>query len=460
MVGIISSGIGSGLDVQGLVQQLVEAEGAPAQQRFVLSETRFQSRLSAYGSLSSALDSLKTNLEKLSNAESTAAKTISTSNEDAVSVSVTEAAVPASYTVDIVNKASTARLTSGSFTGSDAIVGTGTLTLSIGTDSFDVEIDAESNTLAGIRDSINGSSNNTGVQATIINADAGSYLVLSGTKTGEDNSITVTQADGDGGLSVLSYDPENGLNDLTQTQAAQNAAAVVNGFAVFSDTNDFSAVIDGVTFSAVEATNGETFTIDVSNDTSGLKSTLQSFVSAYNGFVDTTDSLAAFDPDTNVAGPLQGDSALRSVSSQLRQELSAATTGADSLLDTLNEIGIRTDETGQLTTDAEQLDAILANDFTAISNLFGGDSGYSARLTTIIDEFTGDNGIIQSRTEGIEASIELIDEQREALNSRLISLEARLFRQFNGLDSLLGQLNTTSSFLTAQLANLPTPGDN
>lgn len=460
MVGIVSSGIGSGLDIQGLVQQLVAAEGQPVEQRLALREIQFQGRLSAYGSLTSALDTFKSSLETLTKPETISARTIKSSNEDAVALTVDETAVAATYEVDILNEATVQRLTSGGFASTNATLGTGTLTLSIGSDSFDVEIDAAVSTLSGIRDAINAADENTGIQATIINADDGSYLVLSGTKTGEDNTITVTQADGDGGLSVLEYDPANEVNGLSETQPAQNAAAIVNDFNVFSETNDFDAVIDGVSFSILEATEGETFTITVENDTSGVKSALDRLVSGYNAFVDTATNLAAFDPDTKIAGALQGDSALRGVTSQLRQELSAATDGANSLFDTLNEIGITVDEDGKLEIDNDKLGSILENDFRDVESLFAGETGYTARLTTIIDNYTGTGGIIKSRTEGIESSIEGITGQRESLALRLEVLEARLFRQFNGLDSLLGQLNTTSSFLSAQLANLPTPGRN
>lgn len=458
MVGIVSSGIGSGLDVQSLVQQIVAAEGQPAQQRLAFRETQFQARLSAYGSLKSALDTFKTSLQKLSEAETTAARSIATSNEDAVSVSVNESAVAASYTVDIVNTASVARLTSSAFADSDAVVGTGTLTLSLGSESFDVEIDSDNQSLAGIRDAINSASDNSGVQATIINADNGSYLVLSGTKTGSSNSLTITQSGGDGGLASISYDPGNGINNLVETQAASDAAATVNGFAVFSETNEFADVIEGVTFTALEATGGNTFSIDVSNDDGAVADAVRGFVSGYNALISTAENLSSFDAETKVAGPLQGDSALRGVTGLLRRELSNATNGASALFDTLSEIGVGLDEKGRLQIDSDKLNSVLESDFSAIGDLFGGDNGYTARLSTIIDTYIGDDGILEARTDGLDASIERISEQRESLNARLVSLEARLQRQFNGLDSLLGQLNNTSSFLTAQLANVPTPG--
>ncbi|MEM8546823.1 MAG: flagellar filament capping protein FliD [Pseudomonadota bacterium] len=457
MVGIVSSGIGSGLDVQGLVAQLVAAEGQPTRERLVLRETQFQAQLSAYGSLRSALDTFKTAAEKLGSDEALAKRTVTASDEEAASVSATADAVPSRYTVSIANTAQAERLTSSAFVGSTATVGDGTLTLSIGGNAFSVEISAEANSLADIRSAINAASDNTGIQASIINADGASYLVLAGDETGSDNTITVTQSGGDGGLAALVYDPDGGTTNLTRSQAADDARAEINGFSVSSSTNTFDAVIDGVTFTALQATDGETFTIDVANDTDEVKKSVISFSNAYNGLVSRISELTSFDAETNVAGALQGDSTVLQVSTLLRNELTTATEGAAATLDTLSEIGVQLDENGNLQVDEDQLDTIIADSFNAVERLFSGDNGYVARITGILDTYVRSEGLLETRTDGLKSSIEALTDQNEQLNNRLAALETRLLRQFNGLDTLLAQLNSTSSFLTAQLANLPTP---
>ncbi|MEO0576735.1 MAG: flagellar filament capping protein FliD, partial [Pseudomonadota bacterium] len=337
---------------------------------------------------------------------------------------------------------------------------TGSLVLSVGGEGFAVSIDEENNTLEGIRAAINDAPNNTGVQATIINADGGSYLVLVGDETGAENTITVTQSGGDGGLSALVYDPDNAITNLTRTQAADDARAEVNGFVVSSATNTFDDVIDSVSFTAVEETGSDAFEITVSNNTGQVSAALGIFVNAYNDFIDTADQLSAFDPETKVAGALQGDSLLRNATSLLRRELSNNTESAQSSVDTLTEIGIALDEDGKLQIDNELLQPVLDDNFRAISDLFGAEDGYVSRITSVIETFTREDGLLQTRTDGIQSSIDALSDQSESLAARLESLETRLFRQFNGLDSLLAQLNSTSSFLSAQLANLPTPGAN
>lgn len=462
MTGITSTGIGSGLDVNGLVQQLVAAEGQATQQRLAQRETRFQARLSGYGSLKSALETFKSATETLQKDEALRARTITSSAEEGefLSLEVTAEAVPAQYSIDIESVARAERLSSGAFADPLATVGSGTLDLAIGGEAFSVTIEPGADTLSDIRDAINGAEDNTGVLATIINAEAGSFLVLTGTRTGAENTITVTQSTPNNGLDALTYDPGNAINNLDLSVAAADARATVNGFTVTSDTNVFDSVVDGVTFTALAETPEAPVGVTVANDQSGLRKSVDAFVKAYNDLIDTADRLSAFDAETNVSGVLQGDSALRGVTGSLRRTLSEATVTASAELDTLNEIGVRLDENGKLDVDSEALTKVLEEDFQAIERLFIGDEGYAARLTSVIDIYVETDGILEARTDGLERSIETLDDQKERLQNRLVSLEARLLRQFNGLDSLLANLNSTSSFLSAQLANVPTPNAN
>ena len=458
MVGIVSSGIGSGLDIQGLVQQLVAAEGQATSQRLLVREAGFQSELSALGTLKSALDEFKTAAERLGDGEITANKTARSGDDELVGISANTDAASGVYEVEVLSQATSARLTSGVFAGADTAIGTGTLTLTAGSESFSVSIVEEANTLAAIRDAINNANDNTGIEASIINADSGAVIVFSGADTGDEATISISQSGGDGGLASLTFDPNAGSNSLVLSQAASDAQARVNGLDVTSTTNTFDNVIDGVTFTAQADTAGETVRLTVSNDTDAVKGALATFAVAYNSFVDAVNQLSSFDPDTNEAGPLQGDSTLRSAVDLLRRELSNNTESAAGAFDTLNEIGISLDENGKLQTDAARLDTILQDNFRSVQVLFGADDGYVSRLVSVVDSFTGSDGILDTRTDGIQNSIDGLALQNEALNQRLVSLEARLLRQFNGLDSLLAQLNNTSNFLSAQLANIPTPG--
>ncbi|WP_405241366.1 flagellar filament capping protein FliD [Lentisalinibacter salinarum] len=458
MASITSTGIGSGLDVGGIVEQLVAAEGQPARQRFARQEARAQSELSAYGTLKSALSDFRDQLDGMKSLNSLLTRKASSGNEELFAVVPDETAIPASYSVEVVQLAQAAKLTSGAFADSDALVGTGTLTIGVGALSFDIEITEENNTLAGIRDAINDAVDNAGVSATIVNADGGSYLILSGTRTGASREVSVSQAGGDGGLAALTYDAVAGTGSLTLSQAAQDAHVRIDGFDVYSETNTVTGAIDGVSIDLLDAAPGETNDAVIEYDVAAVRSTITDFVESYNELVDTVGSLTSYNQETQQGGPLLGDATLRGLEAQLRREFSTPAGNSQSPFGTLAEIGVSLQIDGKLAVDDTRLDEALGANFQDVGRLFAAEDGFAVRLFDRVDRALSDDGAIETRTEGLNNRIERIEEQRESLNRRLEALETRLLRQFNALDSLVSQLNNTSSFLAQQLANLPTPG--
>ncbi len=456
MASITSTGIGSGLDVANLVRQLVAAERRPTEIRIARQESRTLGQLSAFGSLKSALSSFNSQLEKMNSLETFLKRKVSSADEDVLTVSVDETAVPATYDIEVLQLAQTQKLESGSFASSTAVVGTGTLSIAVGTESFDVVIDSTNNTLEGIRDAINDAVDNEGVSATIVNGDTGSFLILTGDNTGSDQAMIITQSGGDGGLSALEYDPPNSLNSLTETRQALDAQIKVDGYTITSDNNTVVGAMDGVTLNLVAANVGNTVEVAVTNDLAAVRGQIDAFVNAYNNMISTFDNLTKFNKEAEVAAPLLGDSTIRTVRDQIRREMSIAVTDIDASFDTLSELGIDADVDGKLELDVTKLDDILATEFTKVGQLFANSDGIAVRIGAIVDGFLDEDvGLIKIRTDGLDTSIEDIADKREALNVRLDRLETTLLRQFNALDALVGQLSTTSNFLTLQLANLP-----
>ncbi|MDX1480349.1 MAG: flagellar filament capping protein FliD [Woeseiaceae bacterium] len=456
MASITSTGIGSGLDVPNLVSQLVAAEAQPTELRIARKEADLQARLSAYGSLKAALTTFQDELDKMKDVDLLLQRSVSVPDDTLLSATADDSALPGSYDIEIQQLAQAQRLQSGAFTGTDAVVGTGTLTITVGSDAFTLDFDDENNTLADIQDAINNATGNTGVTATIVNADSGSYLFLTAENTGSDQTIRVTQTGGDGGLAALEYDPGAGLNALTETAAAQDALVRINGFDITSSTNSVTGAIEGVTLDLLASNVGEPTTISVSNDREAVKAQVEAFVTAYNELIDVFEEQTAFDADAEVAAPLLGDSTVRGVRDQLRRELTTSVTDIDATFDSLLDIGIATDLKGRLEIDSTVLDGVLQSEFSKFGQLFANSDGFAVRLDAVIENYLDEtDGILTSRVDGIEASIEDLDDQREALALRLESVEARLLRQFNALDALVGELTTTSNFLTQQLASLP-----
>jgi len=454
MPSIISNGIGSGLDISGIVQQLVAAEGQPVASRLALKEAQAQAKLSAFGSLKASLADFRDKLDVMKNLDKFLSRKAVSGDEEKFTVSVDSQALPSSYAVEVVQLAQAQKLTSGAFADSDAVVGTGTLTIQIGVEGVALDINAENNTLAGIRDAINDSLDNPGVAATIVNADSGSYLILTSESTGAANTIRVTQSGGDGGLAALEYDPPTSAA-LTESISAQDGLIRIDGFDVASENNTFSGAVQGVTITAVDTTAGGTESLAVENDDDAVRDLVNDFVASYNALIDTFDQLTDYDPEGGSAGPLLGDATVRGIRDQIRRELSVAVEDINGPFSALSDVGIDVQLDGKLAVNDEDLSTVLANDFSKFGQLFANSDGFAVRLHSLADGFLESGGILEARTDGLTANIERIGEDGDALNERLASLETRLLRQFNALDSLLGQLSTTSNFLSTQLNSLP-----
>lgn len=452
---LTASGIGSGLDINSLVSQLVAAEGQPATLRLNTKEANLQADLSAFGSLKSALSSFQTNVNKLTNLSAFQTRTAVSSNEDLFLASARSTAVAGSYDIEVVQLAEAAKIRSGDglFTEATDAVGTGTLDISLGADTFQVTVDAESNSLEGVRDAINAASDNPGITASIINVDGGAHLILTSDKIGQDNAITLVATDADGG------DGEDlgrlATANFTSLRAAQDAIIKVDGQAATRGTNVFSDVIEGVTFTLKSAEPDTIETLTIALDKSGVKTKVSDFVKAYNSLADTLAGLSSFNASTGAAGPLLGDSVLRGVQSQIRQQFSESVSGGN--FGTLAELGITTDEKGHLNIDNAELDDALNADFESVSQLFASENGLAKSLSTVLERYLDTDGILTSRTAGLQSRIEDISGDRESLNRRLASVEARYLSQFSAMDVLVGQLQSLGSYLSSQLASLPEP---
>jgi len=452
---IISPGIGSGLDIEGLVTQLVAAEGAPASFRLDKKEAIAQAELSAFGSLKSALSAFRDALEPLSELSEFQGRVTSSSDELLLTASADADSVQGRYNIEVSQLAQAQKLSSQFYSGPEAAVGHGTLTISVGTDAFNVVINSEANTLADIRDAINDSNDNTGVRATIVNSTDGSHLVLSSVETGEANALTITATGGDGGLDDITYDVGGGVKNLTELEAALDAEILIDSLSVKSSTNTISDAIDGITLKLHAAAPGLTTELTVDYDDSGATDAVNAFIDAYNDLVGKFAEFSSYDAETGNSGPLFGDSTLRFVSSELRREMGVGTKDLNEPLSSLLDIGITTKLDGTLEVDTEKLNAQLEGSFDDIGKLFSSDEGYAARLDAILGRYLDAGGQLEARTDGLQETIDDIGGQRESLSERLAAVETRLRAQFNALDSLVSQLSSTSAFLAQQLVNLP-----
>ncbi|AGA89136.1 flagellar capping protein [Thioflavicoccus mobilis 8321] len=448
---ISSPGIGSGLDIKSLLERLVEAERQPVEQRLTVRETTARQQLSGIGQFKSALSGLQSALEAFGEDDLFSSFSAESASEDHFTASATSSAVPGSYDIEVVQLAEAQRLASAAFVDGDAAVGTGTLSLQVGGASFDLTIDESNNTLAGIRDAINALGNDAGVGATLINADDGTRLILTARQTGIENTIRVTASGGDGGLDQLVYDP-GVTENLSEIKAAQDAQVRINGFLSSSATNSISDAITGVTLTLTEADPDTTHELTIAADRTPVRKALEGLIGAFNAVTSTVGKLTAVDAE-GAGSILTGDALLRGASSQLRRLISSQVGGG--AVRALADAGVTTGSDGKLSIDDARLNELLESDPEALRDLLFGDDALVARFERVVDGYLDGEGSIDAREDGLEERLERLSDRREALDLRMEKVEARYLAQFTALDSLVAQLNQTSSFLAQQLQNLP-----
>lgn len=450
MASITSTGLGSGLDINSLVSQLVASERQAPAARLTTAQEKAQTQLSSFGTFRSALASLQDAAKALRDGGSATLKA-SVSETGYATVTAGSGAAAGAYSLEVVQLAKAHKLASGTFASADTHVGEGSLTIGVGSKSFNVTLDSEHATLAGIRDAINNASDNKGVRASLLNTSSGVRLTLTSTQTGADGALTVSHGVGETALDGLVYP---GVGGLSQVDPAQNAKIRLDGYDFESSDNVFETAIDGLTITATKAEIGKQLGIDVSRDSAAAKTAVETFVTRYNALNATIATLSRYNAATSDAGPLLGDAMLRAAAQELRVTISATQSGTGTYSQ-LSQIGVSFSTDGSLKIDSTKLSAALEGDGPSVSKLLGKD-GIGGQIYTLADPYLASDGRIKARQSSAQERIDDIEKQRDALDLRMEKVKARYQAQFVALDSLISKLNTTSSYLTQQLANLPT----
>lgn len=441
------------LDINSIVTQLMTIERQPLTE-LDLKEASYQAKISAYGTIKGALSSLQSAVQTLAQPNTFKTLGITSTDLSAVSGSATTSASPGTYniTVDQIAKANSVR-SNDAYTSSSDTFNTGTLSIKVGSGSpIDITIDATNNSLSGIRNAINNA--NAGVSASIVNDGTNQRLVLTSKTLGSNGAISVTATDsGSGGTFALS-----GLDStsLVQLQAADDAKFSVNGLAVTRSTNSVSDVVTGLTLNLGKAGSS---TITVSKDNSTAVNAITAFVTAYNAVVSQNSSLTAYDAATKTDSILTGDSTVRSIQDKLASLIGASVSNVAGGLSHLSDVGLSLQKDGTLALDTAKLSLALNDSTKDVASLFTqtttGNTGIAVQFNTWLTSATGSTGIIANRVDGMNASIGDLEDQRDALTSRLTLIEARYRSQYSALDALISNMNSTSTYLEQQLAALP-----
>lgn len=469
---ISSLGVGSGIDANSIVTQLVALERQPIS-LLQTQASKLQTKISAYGQIQSQVSSLRDAAQKLTSPSLWAATTGSSADSSTVSVSTSDGAASGSYAVNVNSLAAAQSIVANtSLASSASTVGSGTLTFDVGkwtgnafaakTGSTSVSITiAATDTLAGIRDKIN--SANAGVTASIINDASGARLVMNSSTTGDVNGFRVTATDDDGnntdnaGLSSLAYNPAAGTAGTTQTQAGANASATINGVSVSSTSNTFSNVLTGISLTVSKLTSaGAPVNVTVGQDNATIQKAITDFATAYSNLATYLRNNTKYDDSTKTAGTLQGDSLAVGTLNQFRS-LAGSGSGTSSVFGTLSSAGLELQQDGTLKVNSTKLTSSLSN-LTELKNLFSnsttGSEGIAVKIRMTADNMLGIDGSITTRTAGLNSTIANNQKRQDDLDARAALYEKRLRAQYTALDTTMAGISSQGNYVTQMITQM------
>ncbi len=425
-----------------------------------------QTKLTAYDTLNSQLDSAKSAFDDLLSSSSYGSLKVATSDSSTLMASVTSSAVRGTYNINVTSLARPQVTASGANqfgdinaaifdAGKFAITQKGvTTTIDLNAGTYTTNPDGISNpvdlgmgsitSLSELRDAIN--SSQSGVSASIINDGSSSNpfrLILSSTTPGTVNTFTVNDQTSSGGGSAgavlnLATDPTEGV--------AKNTVFTYNGIQLQSTSTTVSDAVPGMTFNILK--EGQS-TITVSDDPSVLKSKITAAVNAFNSFNDYVQSQLRMPTGSSVQPTLYNDTTLKSTIRQLKDSVLFDHVVSGSSIKNMADLGIQFDRNGKLTIDSTKLDDTIANHASDVQAFFSNaTTGLSKVVSNLIGSYTKSGGVIDFGQERLQSGIDNLNTRISAMQEQLAIQQQSLTAMFTAADQAISQLNNQSSSIS------------
>ena len=470
---------GSGLDVESIVKALVDADIAPKTNSLDRRESGLKAELSAIGSLKSVLSDLDKSLTDLK--DGSAFDLMSIDAPAAVDILQTGSPSVGQYTIEVDTIAASQVLATSGFASASTIVGSGTLSISVGTPTYagdatsgsytgftaasgktaTITLDSSNNTVSGIRDAVNAA--NIGVTASLVVDGTQTRLLFTADDTGAATAISITSSDA--ALSQLRHGYTDGaspafVSNLTEARSPKDASFKLNGLSLTNASNKITGLVDGLDFTLKNTTTSAE-SILIAKDTAGIEAKIQAFVDSYNSYQTTLSSLMDYQDE---AGALSGDSTARRIQTSIRAQTTGVINISGNVFSSLSDMGVTSDQYGKLTLKSSDFQSALSKNSDDLKEFFGGvtttsgltdntdATGLADLLASSIDTYVNaSTGMLISRENRIDDAIDDIADDRLDVIARMESLEERYTKQFTAMDTLVGQLQGTSDFLTNQM---------
>jgi len=446
---------GSGIDVTSTVDAILELDAVP--------EENLQNQVTALNSQTSALQTIENDLTNLQTAVQAlndpmgafSDVTVNSSNNDVVSATAANGTAAASHTITVSGLATTSAAYSAPQNSSTSALPTGTLSIQVGSNtavSVPVDTTANTDTLTGLATYIN--QQNMGVNASVITDASGARLSLVSQTSGTAGILNIDDQTGSSptydGMGFTMVKDANG-------NLASDASLTVDGIPVTSGSNTVTGVIPGVTLT-LSGTSSSPVTLAIQPDLTQVSTGINNFVSAWNQIMNDINAQYTYSGSGTVP-PLLGDPSLDLIQSQLLNDITTSVSGNGAAVN-LQSIGIQLQEDGTLSVassssqDSMDLNDALANDFSAVQNLFQSTSpaGVTQTLNTDLTNLTDAvNGPLNLDMSSISTEVSDLNDQISDFQYQLQQTQAQLTTEYSNINTTLEQLPETLASINSQL---------
>lgn len=429
-------GLFSGLDTTGIVNALVAANSGN-RNAMARQLEKDKATLGALTEMNNRLEAVASAAEDLRNISSKG-YTATVPETAGFTAEAGNGAIAGTYNVSVTSLASSEMEVSNTFADKTrSVIANGTMDITVGGVTSTITVDGTNDNLVDLAASID---ELDGVQAYVLNTGGATpfQLVIQSEETGADSAITIDTTGLVGAGTVPTF---------TEAQTGADAALTINGLAVTSSSNNVGA-IPGLTINLNEAGLGAS-TIEVEIDQATIEESLTAFVDAYNAVVDFQVARSQYDQEAQTGGPLFGDGTSRRIVDRLGIMVSSGYTNESSLI-VLSQIGIQTQQTGNLKLDTVQLSDAISAGFDDVIDFLTSDSGPLAVLQSEIDDVFVDplEGAIKSRKQSLEAGIRDLEDRIADEDARLDTQAETIRARFTRLETTLAELQSATQFVS------------
>ena len=427
-------GIATGFNTTQMVASLMAAERVP-QNQLRGQKSLLSRQQSAYSDLKSLYSKVSDRLETINNSD-TWQRRSTTSSDTKVAATATGDAAVGQFTFTIDQTAAAHAVYTADTVSADGIVSdTGTYAGMTATEA-----------VAAINND-----DTLDTSAALIQTAPGEYRIQLSTKsTGADSTV---------GVDTSEFDRlTSGFTTLTTGRDAQISVSGDNPLVITSNTNTFDDVMPGLDITVTEPST-DAVTVSVTEDVDSLADDMAAMFDDLIGVLNKVDSLTK--TNANTSSLLSSASVLRRSENNLRNavfnEVSSST------LSTASFAGVDISREGTLSFDKQKFIDAYNDDPQAVKDLFFSDDATQetvfSRLDTELKAATNfTSGYLSTSEDAVEQRVRDIDDQIAAWDIRLDKREANYRRTFTSLETALSELQQQSSWLSSQIASLPTYG--